>query len=1362
MGGCLVADFDARRAGLVQKAAEDWKAALIDIGGRNNLLHYRDLKLGTLDLSAASEDALVRLFGGKTIRVSSLFSGAEQGEQALRRARTIYRKATENSEERGLETVSIGCGLATWDNPRGTWAPSAPVLLQGASLVPLGVGQDDFECTVTGDLEVSPTLLHALTVGFGCRFDQSALMARIPDGTINEAWELREAYKWITEQASGVPGFRVDDRTVLANFAYAKLEMVRDLDAAGIELAGHDLIAALAGDERARTAIHGQGPDPDAVPSPDQMPLADEFIVLDADSSQSYAINAVLCGQHLIIKGPPGTGKSQTISNLIASLAARGKKVLFVAEKRAAIEAVTKRLGQRGLGDLVLDLHGGVTSKRAFAQSIGVALDGIKSTPPPGNAAVLADVEARRERLNAYSHALSDPRMPWGLSVYDMRMELLGLADVSSRARFPRQLVAGLGSQAFVTIRGQLEQYADLGGLTLSTSGNAWARSPVTSEEEARQADGVLRELLGTSLPATAQLLGRACQVTGVPYPPTLAAAAPLIAVWTKITAQQAAFSPALYQLDLRAERDALAPAARGGLARIWASLSSGNYRAARARVRATALTGSKVTDRALVSAVAGAGEIVDSWAGLGLSGALAAPREAADCATAYGRVRDSLATLEVLAGRTGLADLPIAECQRALDELEADRAVLGRLPQLHLLRTALEQAGLSQLLHELAERNSAPDTAVRSLRYAYLRSILDQLSLSDLRVGSFSGEAHQRVVEAFAAGDRGHIEATPARIRRAYAEGVIRALDAYPEQAALVRHQAGLKRKHRPVREFVRNAADVLLAVKPCWAMSPLVVSQLLPPDSYFDVVIFDEASQVTPADAVTSILRGKQLVVAGDDKQLPPTAFFASAGPEDERSAEEPFAEEASLMAGTGGFESILDALGSLLRFRMLTWHYRSRDERLIAFSNQHIYDRMLTTFPGADGDRVLRFVPAAWAPGASTNSPAPEVAAVVDLILEHARERPSESLGVITMGITHSNRIEEALRQRLRDDPHLARGLGGFFDESREDRFFVKNIERVQGDERDATILSVGYGKDSNGRLPYRFGPLLTEGGERRLNVAVTRARNRVTLVSSFSAGDMDPERSAARGVRLLRQYLQYAESGATNLGDQAPAGLRATLNPFEADVRDTLTARGLRLTPQHGVSGYWIDFAVKHPEQPGHYVLAIECDGASYHSSASARDRDRLRQEHLERLGWRFHRIWSSDWFSNKEACADAVMAAYERALSAEAAAPPGPAPRPRFRPSDLDDAPRSTGNGSGPVQTVQPQRDATLNPCLLRGLPITDYPDGSLRLLAQWIRSDQALRTEDELMTEMMRELGFQKRGSRITSRLSQAIAQTRR
>jgi very-short-patch-repair endonuclease len=1343
-----------RRAGLVERAVREWKGALVDLGGRNNLLHYRDLKVGTVDLTAVDREAVSGLLLGKTVRVSALFTDPVQRAQVLRRFRTVHNKAKENFEERGLKTLSIGCGLATWENKRAAWEPSAPVLLQQAALIPVGAAQDEFELCLTGEMDVNPTLLHVLRADFGCEVDHGALASRL-DGRIDELWELQETYRWLAGQARQVPGFRVDERIVLANFAYAKLAMVSDLDNAPDELTAHDLIAALAGDGQARAAIRGQGPGPGKVPGPDQVPLADEFLVLDADSSQNYAINAVLAGQSLIVKGPPGTGKSQTIANLIASLIARGKKVLFVAEKRAAIDVVTKRLSQQQLGELVLDLHDGVASRRAFAQMIGRALEASRNAPRLDNGPELQRVERRRGQLNGYVHALHGTREPWGMSVYDMRARQLGLQPAHTEFRFRGVVLEGLGGAAARQAADDLEQYARLGGMTLVARDSPWARSPIVSAEEARQADQVLDDVRRHTLPAAAAMLGRASYETGLPEPQALAGWAELIAAWTSAGQVMSAMTPAVYALDLPAACMALAPAGRGGAARLWAALTSSQYRVARTQLRAAAIPGPRLTDRDLYSAAVAARDSARTWTGLGGRGNPSAPQALAECQASYEHLLGQLTQLEAWTGQSGLAQLSAAECEQVLARLDADRGTLVRLPELRRLRTALQSAGLGEFLAGMAVRQASEDFAVQAFWYAWLSSVLDHLMLTDPSIGGFLAEAQDKAVQEFSGGDRRHIETTSARVRRAYAENVIRARDQFREQADLVQHQAGLKRRHLSVRDFVRNAPDVLLALKPCWAMSPLVVSQLLPPQPYFDVVIFDEASQITPADAVTSMMRGRQLVVAGDDKQLPPTAFFASGSGEDDDDQADPDTPSA-VLAGTAGFESILDALGSVLSFRQLTWHYRSRDERLIAFSNVHTYNRTLVTFPGADPGDVLSYVPAPWHPAADTNSPAPEVEAVVDLVLEHARERPDESLGVITMGIRHRDRIEERLRDRLRQDPDLEAELSGFFDESRDERFFVKNLERVQGDERDAIILSIGYGKNDRGGLVYRFGPLLSEGGERRLNVAVTRAKNRITLVSSFSAHDMDPGRSAAEGVKLLRQYLQYIETGGTNLGDQVID--KPALNPFEVDVRDTLARHGLKLTPQYGTSGYWIDFAVQHPAQPGRHVLAIECDGATYHSSQSARDRDRLRQEQLERQGWRFHRIWSTAWFHDKNACTEQALAAYQDALR------------------DADDQPASPGQGAGGI--VPPGHLPTAyqaavsratpaagqrtgpRPWIIPGQLIDAYSTTELIELARWIRSDDALRTEDELLREMMRELGFQKRGKNIVARLTAAIVRS--
>ena len=464
----------------------------------------------------------------------------------------------------------------------------------------------------------------------------------------------------------------------------------------------------------------------------------------------------------------------------------------------------------------------------------------------------------------------------------------------------------------------------------------------------------------------------------------------------------------------------------------------------------------------------------------------------------------------------------------------------------------------------ELQSRRPAPDLAVDVLNTCWYRSILDRTGFDDQDIATFQGTLQDSTASAFRDADTEHITHTVERVRRAAAEWLVSARDNHEDQSSLVQAQAARKRGHLPLRQLFSAAPDVMTALKPCWAMSPLVVSQLLPGDKpYFDVVVFDEASQIVPADAIPAILRGRRVVVAGDRHQLPPTNFFssASAGDGDEDDAVN---EDGSInLALTSGYESILDVLTAALgdgRSRSLTWHYRSRDERLIAFSNARVYDNSLTTFPGVAGKDCLSHVLVDQQVNISRqeDSVTAEVERVVALVLDHAATRPTESLGVITMGVKHADRIDQLLHEQLREHPELH----DFFDETEPEKFFVKNLERVQGDERDAIILSIGYGKSADGSLPYRFGPLLQEGGHRRLNVAVTRARSRMTLVSSFSHHDMDPARSQAAGVQMLRAYLQYAASGGENLGDAAMN--KPSLNPFEISVRDRLVAAGI---PRH---------------------------------------------------------------------------------------------------------------------------------------------------------------------------------------------------
>jgi very-short-patch-repair endonuclease len=425
---------------------------------------------------------------------------------------------------------------------------------------------------------------------------------------------------------------------------------------------------------------------------------------------------------------------------------------------------------------------------------------------------------------------------------------------------------------------------------------------------------------------------------------------------------------------------------------------------------------------------------------------------------------------------------------------------------------------------------------------------------------------------------------------------------------------------------------------------MSPLSVSMLRPPTSWFDVVIFDEASQIPPADAITSIKAAKQMVVAGDSLQLPPTPFFAAGDTQmDDPFDDEDFEETSKSL----DYESILDFVKIIIpKYRQLRWHYRSRDERLIAFSNHKLY-KSLIAFPYAEADTTLKHVsipPSDRSKGKGASNPA-EVAKVVELVTQHALDHPGESLGVIALGLKHSVAIEDALNtERL-----LNQQLDSFLNDDHDgEPFFVKNLERVQGDERDAIILSIGYGRGESGQVKYTFGPILGAKGERRLNVATTRAKLRMTTVAAFSSSDLDISKTSRGGAAFLREYLAFVESGGNDLPDKGST--RVEMNPFEQSVFDQLSRRGVQLIPQYGVGNYRLDFAVQNPHKPGTFILAIECDGRSYHSFPTARERDRLREAALRQRGWDFHRIWSDHWFANPEVEVERALGAIERRLS----------------------------------------------------------------------------------------------------------------
>lgn len=549
---------------------------------------------------------------------------------------------------------------------------------------------------------------------------------------------------------------------------------------------------------------------------------------------------------------------------------------------------------------------------------------------------------------------------------------------------------------------------------------------------------------------------------------------------------------------------------------------------------------------------------------------------------------------------------------------------------------------GLDLFFNRLAEQHISASDLVDVFRKSVYQEWINNLYNEDQKLGKFRRENHEQLITDFRKLDQNLIHLTSNMVieaanSRKPQDILIQAADT---EANILLKEAAKKRRLMPIRTLMQKIPNLLVKLKPCLLMSPISVSQFLQADSKFDLVLFDEASQLVPEDAIGAIYRGRTIVVAGDDKQLPPTSFFQK-NLIDDVDWDEASGDEIEV------FDSILDeCLGIGLPVKTLRWHYRSRHEELIAFSNHHFYDDTMITFPSAKnqtdslGVKLVHVAEGIYDRGGNRNN-LNEAEKVADSVFEHFKNYPKKTLGVVTFSIAQMNAVDEAIERRLKEQPDFE----PFCKEDRLEGFFVKNLENVQGDERDVIFFSVGYGFDQQGQMTMNFGPLNKPGGERRLNVAVTRAREKVVLITSIKASDIDKD-AKAPGVQTLRAYLNYAEDGPETVSKKSKEG--AFDSALDEDVAAEIKKLGYEVIPEVGCSGYRIDIGVVDPVSKGSFLLGVECDGTTYRSSNSARDRDRLREQVLRQLGWRIHRIWSPAWVARRDSEIRRLKEALEQA------------------------------------------------------------------------------------------------------------------
>ncbi|EGF93165.1 DNA/RNA helicase [Asticcacaulis biprosthecium C19] len=1265
-------------------------------------------------------------------------------EALQKRLFDVWYDAQTLEQEQGVNILYLALGLLRWyDADDSDIVRHAPLVLLPVQLE-RGSAAEKFKLR-DRDEPPSPnlTLQAKMKSEFGLTIED------FPD---EDELDLAAYFAKIADTVAGQKRWEVlPDAMVLGFFSFAKFLMYRDLDPdtwpQEAPLSGHPLIAALLRDGFPES--YPIVPDDAAID--DVIPPQRRHHVVDADSSQTVAIAEAAAGRTLVVKGPPGTGKSQTITNIIAAAVARGKKVLFVAEKMAALDVVHRRLKQVGLGPLTLELHSNKISKRAVLEELKRTREA-SLLPPRRDPLVEDKLAAATDDLNGFAARLHTPLQPSGLSPQQILGRLIVQSVVTA---LPLKDAETWTPDDVAKRRSLAEDITARLAATGPLSDHAW-RGAGADPLDPAQTEQIARDIIRaqTALGQAIQEAKVAIRLFGAPPPGTVNELERLLA-FLQLTpppreADRTAFTDdawrnpkALNQLietgkslvDLRHRSKAVFNDI--GLTADYTTLRAevvikgnglfrfldGGYKAQIALLRSylkdplpegveprLKLIDLAIARQKAEAAFAAAEPLGRAW-GRTWQGA-DSDWERLDNILRW-RISHTTLPETVWPKLAALSDADLAEADRArqahyaattehraaLDaaaqtlklDLEAlDPTVVGRENQYtrwlsdpeSLNRyiavawrgrqlAALGAPSLVANLYEnrLHDNSLAAADLVRAFDRAYAIVLRDLLfrDWPDLR--AFDGDDYERRVAQFRQLDHAHIEAAKEEIAHAHADARPRSTiggTAGVGPLGVLNAELAKKRSHLPIRVLLERAGPVIQQLKPVFMMSPLSVAQFLKPGAFeFDILVMDEASQIEPVDALGAVARVKQLVVVGDERQLPPTAFFKKLTGEDEAE------DDDSVTLQAKDAESILDlCLAKGAPHRMLSWHYRSKHQSLIAVSNREFYENRLYIVPSpydAAAGMGLKYhrLDTVYERGTSRTNPL-EARRVAEAAIAHARDNPHQSLGVATFSVSQRQAILRELETLRRAHPETE----DFFAGTGAEPFFVKNLENIQGDERDVIFISVGYGKTAEGNLPHAFGPLSAEGGERRLNVLISRAKLRCEVFCNFSGGDIDLERTPARGVAALKLFLTFAETGRFDTGDIAASGHD---NVFEEEVARRLTQAGYSVRNQIGASGFRVDLAVADPDKPGRFVLGIECDGAQYHASRSARDRDRLRQQVLEAHGWIIHRIWSADWYlrpneelKKLEAAISAAKSSWA-ARDAEGFQPPEP---PALVPADL--------------------------------------------------------------------------------------------
>jgi very-short-patch-repair endonuclease len=1336
---------------------ERWQRKLLDLSARNPLLNYKSTKSSLRILCPDPGLLEDKLAEGARISIQSIPQPTSQAQdQALHQQRTgdiitdeyarealsrnqvlvdlpeqelslrivdIYRKAQVALQEGGANTLYLALGFLLWKpNDKDQRRFRAPLVLLPVSIERKSVRSGVKLFAHDDEPRFNTTLLEMLRKDF--EIDIRGLDGTLPSD--HSGIDLNGIWNHVRQAIKEAPGFEVVEEVVLGHFSFAKYLMWKDLVDRTDALRRNPVVKHLIDTPRE--------------PYPSEIAFVDRSVVdreykpsdlltpLPADASQMAAIATADRGKDFVIIGPPGTGKSQTISNLIAHLLGKGKTVLFVSEKTAALEVVYRRLKDVDLARFCLQLHSNKASKSDVLEQLRRSWQAQHQSIAENWAKEAETLRGLRDRLNVVVNRLHTP-WPNGLTAHYAIGVKVRDHELASNISFNwpsanqhdadrleqmREAVDRLQTQA-CSIENLLSEELQLiahGDWSPQWEGRIVDRakrlsSAVHGVEQAmlQLLDAInitvpdysvsrldaLAELANVLLAAWRKPISYALEADGLDYIDALNEAV------SRLTDYATAFGQLSCQYDAFTWRnidgDEIAQNWQHAQSAWWLKRFWLRKRIIKRLKRAGAKgKPNPEKDALLLKQLRVHGEAIDrldkilsrfkDWQGhsteadnlkilckLGEKVRVTTGKLAEDSSTlieirskirtlladgndllmleapvgrmansfvqAHRQLHEACLEFETLAGQS--IRQYFAQHQKALDAIKntvehiaANHAELRSWCDWRRRRDQAIALELGPLVSAIESGLIRPSQINEAFEAAYCSWWSSCVIGEDEVLRTFSTPEHAATIEKFRV-----IDSTFQKLTAAYIAAKLSGQ--LPDAATIQRssswgvlqHELQKKARHKPVRQLIQEIPEVLTALTPCLMMSPLSVAQYLPPDqALFDVIIFDEASQITVWDAVGALARGRQAIVAGDPKQMPPTNFFARADDDPDGEVE----VESDL-------ESILDELlGASIPKQTLNLHYRSKRESLIAFSNNRYYGNELITFPAPInpdcGVRLIR-PDGFYARGKARHNEGEAKAIVAEIVSRLTHNDVNvrqQSLGVVTFNTEQQSLIENLLDDARAKHPEIE---WAFSAEHTLEPVFVKNLETVQGDERDVILFSITYGPDQSGHVTMNFGPLNRTGGERRLNVAMTRARMEMLVFSTLSPDRIDLSRTSAPAVRDLKHFLEYADRGAVVLGAAVHGSLGDFESPFESAVAKALREKGWEVHAQIGVSAYRIDLGIVHPERPGIYLAGIECDGAMYHSSAYARERDKIRQSVLEGLGWTLFRVWSADWWTNRE-------------------------------------------------------------------------------------------------------------------------------